>query len=584
MLRQALGIVALLQFLVPCGRAQEPAPDEINWVKEHAVVFNTAEAGSGFDDLKPLKELIGTARIVAVGEGTHGTREFFQMKHRLVEFLASEMGFTIFSIEANMPEAYRVNDFVLTGEGDPKKLISGMYFWTWNTQEVLDMVMWMREFNKSGKGQIQFTGFDMQTPDVAAQIVLDYLKKVEPEYGKKAAETYATVNKPATADKGEAFGVATATFPVKPAAGKTIRYSGFIKTRDITRDGAGLWWRVDGESGVLAFDNMQQRSVKGTTDWKRYEIELPVAKEATNINFGAILPGDGTAWFDDLRIEIDGEPYAAEKVADLDFESGTARGFYTGGEGYAVEVDPAEAKSGKHSLRMTHKAKDESKPDEPKLDAKEATKMCRAIVEHFEAQRKDYEKQSSAKDFAWALQNARVVVQCREMFSNDAHRDLSMARNVRWIIEQAPPDAKIVLWAHNGHVTTQKPGLSLGPMGAILRDWYDDKLVVIGFAANAGRYTAMVPKQGLSSDNELQPAAPGSAEYYFHQTGLPRFVLDLRKASADDSASTWLTKTLKFRTIGALAQEMQFFDTVLPKAFDALIYFDETTPSRSLGR
>ena len=133
MLRQAPGIIALLQLLVPCSRAQEPAPEEINWVKEHAVVFNTAEAGNGFDDLKPLKELIGSARIVALGEGTHGTREFFQMKHRLTEFLASEMGFTIFSIEANMPEAYRVNDFVLTGEGDPKKLIAGMYFWTWNT-------------------------------------------------------------------------------------------------------------------------------------------------------------------------------------------------------------------------------------------------------------------------------------------------------------------------------------------------------------------------------------------------------------------------------------------------------------------
>jgi erythromycin esterase len=63
---------------------------------------------------------------------------------------------------------------VLNGKGDPAKLIKGMYFWTWDTQEVLEMVLWMREFNKSGKGRVEFTGFDMQTPTVAQQIVSDF--------------------------------------------------------------------------------------------------------------------------------------------------------------------------------------------------------------------------------------------------------------------------------------------------------------------------------------------------------------------------------------------------------------------------
>src|ERR1051326_7644267 len=102
---------------------------------------------------------------------------------RMLEFLATEMGFTIFSIEANMPEAYRLNDYVLNGNGDPAKLIRGMYFWTWDTQEVLDMVLWMREFNKSGKGRVQFTGFDMQTPDVAADIVQDFVNQHDSTYG-----------------------------------------------------------------------------------------------------------------------------------------------------------------------------------------------------------------------------------------------------------------------------------------------------------------------------------------------------------------------------------------------------------------
>src|SRR5438093_4375466 len=112
------------------------------------------------------------------------------MKHRVLEYLATQQGFTIFAIEANMPEAYRLNDYVLEGKGDPVKLIGGMYFWTWNTEEVLAMVEWMRKFNRSGKGRIEFTGFDMQTPDVAMENAVHFLKQHNAEMGKSIEETY----------------------------------------------------------------------------------------------------------------------------------------------------------------------------------------------------------------------------------------------------------------------------------------------------------------------------------------------------------------------------------------------------------
>lgn len=152
------------------------------WIKATAIPLTTVQAGNGFADMEPLVKVVGNARIVALGEATHGTREFFQLKHRMVEFLSTKMGFTIFSIEANMPEAYRLNDYVLEGKGDPAELLKGLYFWTWDTQEVLAMIEWMREFNRSGKGRIQFTGFDMQTPTVAARIVSDFVSANDPEY------------------------------------------------------------------------------------------------------------------------------------------------------------------------------------------------------------------------------------------------------------------------------------------------------------------------------------------------------------------------------------------------------------------
>ena len=327
----------------------------VEWIRAHAIRLKTPEAGHGFADMKPLKKIIGNARIVSLGEATHGTREFFQLKHRMLEFLASEMGFTIFSIEANMPEAYRLNDYVLNGIGDPAKLLKGMYFWTWDTQEVLEMIKWMREFNKSGKGRVQFTGFDMQTPDVAMQIVNDFVAKHDTAFTEELHQASANAKNARHGEaEGPPFGVATASFPIEVAAGKRIRYSGYIKTQGITREWAGLWWRVDGKSGVLAFDNMHDRGVTGTTDWKRYEIDLLVPVDATNINFGAIHSGDGSAWFDGLSVTVDGKPYIAKTKFDLEFESSSPIGFYTGGAGYQVRLDKGVVQSGKQSLLMRY--------------------------------------------------------------------------------------------------------------------------------------------------------------------------------------------------------------------------------------
>src|SRR5688572_2644001 len=103
--------VVVAAVVLSAQTRQEAAVAE--WVRSTAIRLQTVEAGRGFADLQPLKRVVGNARIVSLGEATHGTREFFQLKHRLLEFLATEMGFTIFSIEANLPEAYRLNDYVL---------------------------------------------------------------------------------------------------------------------------------------------------------------------------------------------------------------------------------------------------------------------------------------------------------------------------------------------------------------------------------------------------------------------------------------------------------------------------------------
>jgi erythromycin esterase-like protein len=479
------------------------------WVRGSAIRLATPVAGHGFDDMQPLRKVVGDARIVALGEATHGSREFFQLKHRMLEFLATQMGFTIFSIEANMPEAYKLNDFVLNGKGDPAALIKGMYFWTWDTQEVLDQVLWMREFNKSGKGPVQFTGFDMQTPKVALDIVRDAVAKSDPDYAPALAAAGKLALAPPRTQQST-FGTALGSFPVTPALGKMVKFSGYIKTEQVTGY-AGLWWRADAGQAVASFKNMQQDGPKGTTDWTRYEIELPVPANTTNINFGPLLSGDGAAWFDDLRVELDGVPYQGEDF-DFAFEGPAVKGLSVGNPGYPARLDREVFHSGQQSLRISHTATPVN-PDavDPKLAAAEWQK----VVEHLEA---------APKRDEWAIQNARVVLQCMQMRANQVSRDASMAANVKWILDQSPK-AKIVLWAHNGHVMT-----SPHSMGGDLRRMYGNQMVVFGFSFNQGGFQAVSQGGKGLHDFNVPPAPAGTLDATLAASGIPLLALDLRAA------------------------------------------------------
>jgi len=153
----------------------------IEWIAAHQVPLRTVEPGQGVDDLAGLDRAFAKATVVGLGEATHGTREFFQLKHRMLEYLVERHGFTVFGIEASRTECRAIDHYVQTGEGDPKAGLAGIYFWTWDTEEVLALVEWMRQYNVEHPGKLHFVGFDMQTPDVAARNVMAYLERVDPE-------------------------------------------------------------------------------------------------------------------------------------------------------------------------------------------------------------------------------------------------------------------------------------------------------------------------------------------------------------------------------------------------------------------
>lgn len=104
-------------------------------------------------------------------------------------------------------------------------------------------------------------------------------------------------------DKIEGFGTLMQQSSPDKFLGKRIRMSGYLKSENVTK-WAGFWFRVDVDTVVVSFDNMQSRPITGKTDWKKYEIVLDVPTNATKISYGALLSGTGQIWFDNLSFEI----------------------------------------------------------------------------------------------------------------------------------------------------------------------------------------------------------------------------------------------------------------------------------------
>ncbi len=126
-----------------------PSREVIHWIREHAVGLVSCDPNQAQDDLVPLAAMVGSAKVVAVGEACHGTREFTQLTHRLIAFLVERMGFTAIGIEADPADTVALNAYILQGAGDPKQAVRELGFWTGPTHEVLNLARWLRQYNSN---------------------------------------------------------------------------------------------------------------------------------------------------------------------------------------------------------------------------------------------------------------------------------------------------------------------------------------------------------------------------------------------------------------------------------------------------
>ena len=152
----------------------------------------------GSRDYDGLIERIGDARFVLLGEASHGTHEFYDERARITRRLIEEKGFTGVAVEADWPDAYRINRFV-RGAGEDSNAVSALAdfhrfpMWMWRNADVLDFVDWLAEHNRrlsKGEEKTGFYGLDLYSLHASIQAVVAYLDRIDPEAAQRARERY----------------------------------------------------------------------------------------------------------------------------------------------------------------------------------------------------------------------------------------------------------------------------------------------------------------------------------------------------------------------------------------------------------
>jgi erythromycin esterase-like protein len=161
-------------------------------LRPHLHAFDGSEP-----DYQPLLDLVGGAQIVLLGEASHGTHDFYEHRARITRRLITEKGFSAVAVEADWPDAYRVNRYV-QGDGDDADADAALKgferfpTWMWRNTVVLEFVEWLRDLNSSRgeNDRAGFYGLDLYSLFNSMEAVINYLDRVDPEAGRRARYRY----------------------------------------------------------------------------------------------------------------------------------------------------------------------------------------------------------------------------------------------------------------------------------------------------------------------------------------------------------------------------------------------------------
>ncbi|MFI6541134.1 erythromycin esterase family protein [Nonomuraea sp. NPDC050547] len=158
-----------------------------SWVSDHALALETLDFRFTVDDLEPLRDIVGGARVVALGESSHHVREFYQIRHRILRFLVERCGFEVYALEAPFTQGQVLDGWVRGGPGTVEQIAAdGIALSLGQCQEMHEMLTWMRERNRTAaEPPLRCLGTDLPgaaaSPLPALEEVAGYVRWAAPE-------------------------------------------------------------------------------------------------------------------------------------------------------------------------------------------------------------------------------------------------------------------------------------------------------------------------------------------------------------------------------------------------------------------
>ena len=222
-------------------------------------------------DYDRLLELIGDARIVLLGEASHGTHEFYSERATISERLIVEKGFSVLAIEADWPDAARVHRYVRGGneDADAHEALGGFRrfpTWMWRNTVVVEFIEWLRGHNQtldSKHAPAGFYGMDLYSLHASIDAVLDYLDKVDPDAAKRARRRYSCFDH--FSREPQEYGYATTVGAVESCEDAVVEQLLELRQK------AGEFLRRDGEVAAeeLFFAEQNARLIKNAERYYR---------------------------------------------------------------------------------------------------------------------------------------------------------------------------------------------------------------------------------------------------------------------------------------------------------------------------
>lgn len=198
--------LAATALLAPTASAATTAPapagtkgrqaDALRALERAAQPLRSTEPGGNTTDLRALGAMIGDAKVVGLGEATHGSHEFFAMKQRVFSHLVEEKGFTTFALEMSWTAGLRIDEYLQGGPGDARRIAKETLTGSpWEREEFVSLIAWMRCYNdRHPARKVHFMGNDIGAPklgDAVFDRVLSYVRTSRPQDVARLEELYA---------------------------------------------------------------------------------------------------------------------------------------------------------------------------------------------------------------------------------------------------------------------------------------------------------------------------------------------------------------------------------------------------------